>query len=172
MSSSPIVRPATLADHAEIVRIVNLAYRVEDFFVRGNRLSGEGLAAYAARPSGELLVVDGTVPGTVAAAVYFERRADRGWFGILSVDPPLQGQGYARRLIGAMEARCRAELLGWLELEVVDLREELPAFYRRFGFAETGRRPFPDPEKLTRAAEMLVMGKVVGQGGAEGNGER
>jgi ribosomal protein S18 acetylase RimI-like enzyme len=52
--------------------------------------------------------------------------------------------------------------LEWLELEVVDLRTELPAFYERFGFEVTGRRPFPDPETLTRPADMIVMGKHVG----------
>ena len=155
------VRPATHADHAEIVRVVNLAYRVEDFFVRGDRLTPALLTTYASRPAGAFLVVDGETPGTLAASVYFEQRADRGWFGMLAVDPAAQGRGLARALIVAVEERCRRSGLESLELEMVDLRTELPAFYERFGFEITGRRPFPDPEKLKRPAEMIVMGKHV-----------
>jgi GNAT superfamily N-acetyltransferase len=145
-----------------IMRVVNLAYRVEDFFVRGDRLTPALLTTYASRPAGAFLVVDGEAPGILAASVYFEQRADRGWIGMLAVDPAAQGHGLARALIEAVEERCRRSGLEWLELEVVDLRTELPAFYERFGFEVTGRRPFPDPETLTRPADMIVMGKHVG----------
>lgn len=144
--------------------MVNLAYRVEDFFVRGDRLTPSLVAAYGSRPHGAFLVIDGDVPGRLAASVYFEMREDRGWFAMLAVDPAAQGRGLARALISAVEARCRALALPWIELEVVDLRTELPAFYERFGFAVTGRRPFPDPEKLKRPAAMVVMGKAIGKG--------
>lgn len=139
--------------------MVNLAYRVEDFFVRGDRLTMPLVEAYAARAHGGFLVVDGGAPGVIAASVYVEARADRGWFAMLAVDPAMQGRGLARVLLDAVEARCRALGLPWLELEVVDLRTELPPFYRRFGFAVIGRRSFPDPEKLVRPAELLVMAK-------------
>lgn len=165
MTDATPVRIATPPDHAEILRVVNLAYRVEDFFVRGDRLTRSLVAAYASRAGGAFLVIDGDVPGRLAASVYFEAREDRGWFAMLAVDPAVQGRGLARTLLSAVEARCRALALPWIELEVVDLRTELPVFYERFGFVTTGRRPFPDPEKLTRPAEMLVMGKrVLGEG--------
>ena len=162
MTNATPVRRAQPADHAEILRVVNLAYRVEDFFVRGDRLTLPLVRAYAARAHGSFLVVDGSAPGAIAASVYFEARDDCGWFAMLAVDPAVQGRGLARALVRALEARCCALILPWLELEVVDLRSELPAFYERFGFRVTGRRPFPDPEKLTRPAEMIVMGKAVG----------
>lgn len=164
MTDAAPVRVAGPADHAEILRVVNLAYRVEDFFVRGDRLTPSLVTAYASRADGTFLVIDGDAPGRLVASVYFEARDDRGWFAMLAVDPAVQGRGLARRLLDAVEARCRALALRWVELEVVDVRTELPAFYERFGFGVTGRRPFPDPEKLTRRAEMVVMGKrVLGQ---------
>lgn len=161
MTAATPVRLARPDDHPEILRVTNLAYRVEDFFIHGDRLTMPLLEQYAARPGGGFLVVDGAAPGSLAASVYFEVRADRGWFGLLAVDPVMQGQGLARALIEALEARCRSAALPWLELEVVDLRAELPAFYARFGFAVTGRHPFPDGAKLKRPAEMVVMGKAV-----------
>jgi GNAT superfamily N-acetyltransferase len=161
MTDTAPVRVAGPGDHAEILRVVNLAYRVEDFFVSGDRLTLPLLEVYAARPAAAFLVIDADAPGRLAASVYLEARGDRGWFAMLAVDPALQGRGLARVLLDAVEARCRALALPWLELEVVDLRTELPAFYERLGFAVTGRRPFPDPEKLKVPAEMIVMGKAI-----------
>ena len=46
-----------------------------------------------------------------------------------------------------------------MDLEVVNLREELPPFYQRFGFEVSGTAPFPDPHKLRRDAHLVVMSK-------------
>jgi GNAT superfamily N-acetyltransferase len=149
------------ADIPEIVRVVNLAYRVEDFFINGDRTSPEDTAARLQRVGSDVLVIEGAQPGTLAAVIYLERRGDRLWFGLLSVDPAARGQGHARQLIGAVEMRCRAAGLALLEIDVVDLRTELPAFYHRLGFREVGTRPFPDPGKLRRPAHMVVMQKAL-----------
>lgn len=162
MPPHPAVRPATPTDHAEILRVVNLAYRVEEFFVRGDRITAELLAALARRSHGAFLVREGERPGTLAGSVYVESRGDHGWFGMLSVDPELQGRGHAGHLLGAVEEWCRGRGLARVELEVVDLRTELPAFYARVGYVPSGERPFPDPEKLLRPARMLVMTKRLG----------
>lgn len=93
--------------------------------------------------------------------MHFEARGDHGWFGLLAVDPAAQGAGHARALIAGVEARCRALGLPTLQLEVVDLRTDLPPFYARFGFDEVERKPFPDNKKLTQSAVMVVMRKAV-----------
>lgn len=152
-------RRASHADVTEIVRVVNAAYRVEDFFIRGDRTDVEDIGARLERPGAQVLVVDGDLPGSLAAAVYLEHRADRVWFGLLSVDPPRQGSGLARLLIDAVEADARAAAVPLVEIDVVDLRTELPAFYARLGYVQVGERPFPDPHKLTRPARMLVFRK-------------
>lgn len=153
------LRRASHADVTEIVRVVNAAYRVEDFFIRGDRTDVEDIGARLERPGAQVLVVDGDLPGSLAAAVYLEHRADRVWFGLLSVDPPRQGSGLARLLIDAVEADARAAAVPLVEIDVVDLRTELPAFYARLGYVQVGERPFPDPHKLTRPARMLVFRK-------------
>ncbi|MCA9764603.1 MAG: GNAT family N-acetyltransferase [Gemmatimonadetes bacterium] len=152
-------RRASHADVTEIVRVVNAAYRVEDFFIRGDRTSAEDVRARMARPGAEILVLDDETPGRLAGLVYLERRPGALWFGMLSVDPVKQGRGIARRLIGAVEVQARAEGLARVEIDVVDLRTELPAFYARLGYVQVGERPFPDPHKLTRPARMLVFRK-------------
>ena len=49
-----------------------------------------------------------------------------------------------------------------VDISVVDLRTELPPFYRRLGYVETGTAPFPDPERATRACHLIVMSKELG----------
>jgi GNAT superfamily N-acetyltransferase len=157
MLTSRAVRRAAVVDLPEILRVVNLAYRVEDFFIEGDRITPAQLRARFAHPGAEFLVIDGDVPGTLAAAVHFESRPDHGWFGLLAVDPVAQGRGYAHALMVAMRARCAQLGLPALEIEVVDLRMELPPFYARYGFVEIDRRPFLDAHKLKRPAALIVM---------------
>ena len=46
-----------------------------------------------------------------------------------------------------------------MELEVVNLRTELPPFYTRFGYAPSGTRPFPDKEFAKLPCHFIVMTK-------------
>ena len=46
-----------------------------------------------------------------------------------------------------------------MELDVVNLRTELPLHYRKFGYVEHSTRPFPDGEHITRACHCIVMRK-------------
>ena len=64
-----------------------------------------------------------------------------------------------RLLIDAVEKHCRDAGCDVLDIEVVNLRLELPAFYTKFGFAPAGTAIFPDTEKLTRDAHLMLMSK-------------
>jgi len=65
------------------------------------------------------------------------------------VEPSRQRTGVGSRLMAAAEERCRAGGCAFLDLQIVNLREELPEFYRRRGYSQTGTAPFPDvPTRL------------------------
>jgi GNAT superfamily N-acetyltransferase len=151
------VRAATQDDLDEIVRVINAAYRVEDFFVKGNRTSVEEMRRRMTSPGSTVLVID--AESGLAAAVLVEVQEERGHFAMLSVDPPHQGRGLARILMGAIADHCRGAGCVGLDLEVVNLREELPSFYDAFGFRPAGTAPFNAPEKLTREAHLVRMSK-------------
>jgi len=134
-------RVATLVDIPEIVRVTNAAFRVEDFFIVGDRTHAADITAKMAGAHACFLVIDAPSKSGLMASAFVELRGDRGYFGMLSVDPAQQKQGLGRIMFNAIEARCRKAGCIALDISVVNLREELPAFYARLGFEPTGTAP-------------------------------
>lgn len=159
-------RLATLQDTAHLARIINEAFVVEAFFKIGDRTRADEIAALM-NAGGEFLVLDdaepgtgiGTGTGTIAGCVYLTHTGDRGYFGMLSIAPARQRQGLGRQLIAAVEARARERGCRDMDIHIVNLREELPGYYRRLGYVENGTLPFSDPDKATRPCFFIVMSK-------------
>ena len=129
------VRRATAADAAALATLVNRAYAVEAFFVDGNRTSASEIEALMDRA--EFLVLEHE--GGLAAAVYVELH---GYFGMLSVEPALQGLGLGTRLVRIAEALCEAQGCRTVSLRIVNVREELGRWYRSLGYHEVGTAPY------------------------------
>lgn len=163
------VRIATTDDVPALVRLINRAYLVEQFFVTGDRTSADEIHERLSRPGGRFLVIDDdrghdTDAGrsgrpALAGAVYAQAKGQRGYLAMLSVDPSRQKAGLSRRLIAAAEQYCREASCRFLDLDIVNLRTELPAFYARFGFVPFDTAPFNDPHRLTRPAHLVLMTK-------------
>lgn len=151
-------RPATPADIPEIVRVTNAAFRVEDFFIVGDRTNTDDIAAKMAGATACFLVIDAPMRVGLMASAFVELRGDRGYFGMLSVDPAHQKKGLGRILFNAIEARCRAAGCVALDISVVNLREELPAFYAMLGFTPTGTAPLVS-HNTKRDAHFILMSK-------------
>jgi GNAT superfamily N-acetyltransferase len=152
------VRDATAADAEAVAGLVNRAFLVERFFVDGDRTSPAEVSRLL--ETGTFLLAE--TDGLLVACVYVERRGERGYFGMLSVDPSRQGEGLGRLLVAAAEEQCRREGCREMEIHVVDLRRELPPLYRRLGYVEVGTEPFPDKERARRPARFIVMTKPLG----------
>lgn len=151
---------ATGDDVPALARLINRAYRVEAFFVEGPRIDRAGVEERLARPGTTVLAIDDDAGG-LAGAVFVEVRGDRGYFGLLSVDPDRQRRGLGRVLVGAAERLCREAGCRVMDIDTVNLRLELPPFYHALGYRETGTAPFPEPERLLREAHMVLMTKAL-----------
>jgi GNAT superfamily N-acetyltransferase len=137
------VRAAGREEAGEIVRVINAAFNpAESFFVDGDRIDFEQVLHYFEK--GIFLVA-----GEMAGCVYVELRGERAYIGLLSVDPARQKGGVGRALMDAAESYARESGCRAMDLRIVNLRLELPAFYRKLGYAESGTEEFT-PRALTR----------------------
>jgi N-acetylglutamate synthase-like GNAT family acetyltransferase len=155
-----MLRVATIADAPALARIINDAFVVEAFFKIGDRTSTEEVVDLM-NGGGEFLTVDDG-DGQMAGCVYLQCRGERAYFGMLSIDPSRQGRGLGRNLIESVEARARDRGCRFMDIHIVNLREELPAYYRRLGYEERGTLPFSEPERASRPCHFVVMTKPLG----------
>src|ERR1041384_4225726 len=132
------VRRAAPSDAAALAQLVNDCYRVERFFVDGDRTNPDEIAAMTTK--GVFLVLE-DVKG-LAAAGYLERRDEALFFGMLSVRADMQGEGLGTRLVRIAEAMAEAMGAREVTLKIVNLREELGRWYRSLGYRQGATAPY------------------------------
>jgi ribosomal protein S18 acetylase RimI-like enzyme len=151
------IRYAQDTDIAALATLINAAFRVEQPFIEGDRTNPDGVRTYMQK--GKFLLAEDAAG--LAGCVYVEIRGDRGYLGLLGVDPPRQGTGLGRKLMDAAEnyfreAGCRA-----VNLRIVSARTPLPAFYRHLGYRETGTAPFAPDVPLKTPCQYILMSKTL-----------
>src|SRR5665213_3138920 len=127
------IRNATDSDVDAIVRLVNTAFLIEQFFIERDR-TDPGMVRSLMQKGSFLLAEDGQ---TLAACVYVELRGERGYLGMLSVEPTRQRMGLGRQLLAAAENYFRDAGCRYSDLMIVDVRTELLTMYRQLGYVET-----------------------------------
>jgi len=153
------IRIATAGDVPAMIPVVNAAFSVEAF-IDGTRTDEERMSEMM-RKGDFLLAERGS--GGVAACVYTELRGERGYFGMLAVDPAEQGSGLGRRMVQSAEDYCRERGCKFMDITVLNLRPELPPFYRKLGYVETGTEEFRPSRPLKDGIEChcIVMSKAL-----------
>ena len=149
------MRIARITDAEAITRLINQAFLVEKFFIEGDRIDLDQVRAHFGK--GEFLVAEND--GALAGCVYIEARGHRSYLGLLSIDTSRQRSGLGSRLVAAAEERCRQNGSRFMDLQIVNLREELPAFYRRLGYVEDGAAPFPEGVATRLPCHFVKMSK-------------
>ena len=133
------VREAIIADIDALARLVNTAYAVEHFIYDGERISPRECADLLI--TGKLLLLE--QDASTVGCIYLELRNDSGYLGLLSVTPARQNQGIGRSLVTIAENWLRSQRRKRVELLVINVRTELLEYYRRLGYREAGRFPWP-----------------------------
>ena len=151
------IREAIDSDSDNIVVLINAAFRVESFFIDGDRTDCDKVSAML--KSGKFLLIENGAK--LVGCVYVELRCESGYFGLLSVDPSCRGLGIGRKLVVAAEnyfgeSGCRTS-----DMLMVNLREELLPFYRKLGYDVSGTAPFP-PDVITNIpCHFITMSKKI-----------
>ena len=158
------LRVAEADDIQTIARLINTAFRIERFFIDGDRINEEMVRGLFGE--GKFLLAEdaagGAAAGCVAGCVYVELRGERGYLGLLSVEPARQRAGIGRRLAIAAEDYLRTTGCRAVDLAIVNLRPELLPFYRRLGYTETGTAPFPADKHPKLPCHFITMSKTLG----------
>jgi len=151
------VRTASADDIPALVRVINAAFaserylegtRTNEDYIRKTMRKGEFFLAEMAR-------------GEVVACVYVEVRGERGYFGLLAVDPAQQHRGLGRRMMQIAEDCGRSHDCRFMDISVLSLRTHLPPYYRKLGYLETGTEEFHPlyPLKAGVECHLILMSK-------------
>ena len=132
-------RVAEVTDAPAIMAVINAAFRrAESFLIDRDRVDLEMVRSLLEK--GKFLVAE--EDHVLVGCVYVELRGDRAYLGLLSVDPDRQKAGLGSQLMNAAENYCARAGCRFMDLRIVNVRRELPAFYRHRGYVETGTAPF------------------------------
>lgn len=150
------VRIADGSDAAEITLLINSAFRsAEGFFVEGDRI--EVTEVIDKLSTGKFLLAE--AEGILVGCVYVEPQGERAYLGLLSVDPSRQQSGVGSLLMAEAETYCRELGCRFMDIKLVNLRQELPGFYRKRGYVETGTSSFPADVATKEPCHFIDMAK-------------
>jgi len=155
----PAVRPAIAADAAALTSLINRAFAVERFFLVHERVTLAQVRSALDRGTFLLLEADGALQAAVFCEIGGEIAPGFGRIGMLSVEPDLQRKGIGRRMVEEAESFFRNRGCAFAELRIVDLRRELPPFYRKLGYVEVATEPFPEEIEIKMACHLIRMNK-------------
>jgi GNAT superfamily N-acetyltransferase len=141
------IRRATDSDAQAIARLVNAAFLVERFFIERDRTDAAEISSLMKRGQ-FLLAEDGT-----------NLSGDRGYFGMLSIDPARQRTGIGRQLIDAVEKYFRDSGCKFCDLKIVNVRTELHSLYQGLGYIDDGIAVYDDPAPTKIPVHFIHMCK-------------
>lgn len=150
--SNLIFRNATPDDIDALVTLVTSAYRgdasrqgwtTEADMLEGQRIDGEVLRKDIERPRSRIVIAERD--SAMLACAHVAEEDGTGYFGMFAVKPDLQGSGMGKALLAEAERIAHEEWqLPSMRMTVIDIRDELIAFYERRGYHRTGtKKPFP-----------------------------
>lgn len=158
----PQVRIAAEIDAQEITHLINSAFRLaEGFFIDSDRIDLKEVIESLG--VGKFLVAEEA--GLIIGCVHVQPRGERAYLGLLSVDPSRQHSGVGSQLMTAAENYCLGLGCRFMDIKIVSLRKELPDFYRKRGYVETGTSRFPAEVKTSQPCHFIHMAKPISQHG-------
>jgi len=151
------INKATLNDVAELVTLINSAYRgksslrgwtSESHLLDGQRIDAGMLTEQLADPANTILKYTDDA-GQIVACVYLQLQPGKLYLGMLTVAPDLQARGIGRELLQAAEQFAKAANKPIIAMTVITTRHELISYYERRGYKRTGELlPFHADERF------------------------
>ena len=148
-------RIATQSDADAIARLINMAFLVEQFFIERDRTNPAAVRSLMEK--GKFLLTEDAP--NLTGCVYMEMRGERGYFGMLSVEPSRQRTGVGRQLVDTLEKYFREAGCKFSDMKIVNVRTDLHTLYHRWGYVDTGTARYDDPTPTKIPVHFITMSK-------------
>ena len=149
------LRKAGPADANRIAALVNRAFLAESWFKSADRTNVDQVRELLSK--GVFLLLE--EEARPLACVYLEPRGNRVYLGMLSVEQDAQGRGIGRRMMQEAEDFARRSGHVAIDLRIVHVRTELPPYYRKLSYVESGTEPAPDFPGVKIPIHFVLMSK-------------
>ena len=149
-------RLADVSDAEGVTALINLAFRnAEAFLIERDRIDIDSVRSLLEKGKFLLAEEDDFLVG----CAYVEFRGNRSYLGLLSVDPQRQKTGLGSKLMSISEQYSAKAGCRFMDLRIINVRQELPAFYHRLGYVETGTEPLTPGMKPKLPCHFITMSK-------------
>lgn len=147
------IRNAKIDDVAQLVELINLAYRAqserswttEKAFVDGTRITNEQLNGDLSRSNFKLFVGENE-QGLLVACIGLSLDHNSVEIGTFAIDSSVQNSGFGKEILAYAEQYIvqNHPSVSYFLMYVLDVRSELIAYYQRRGYQITGHtEPYP-----------------------------
>lgn len=135
----------TLVENSFRGRLAEKGWCSEAEFFTGARITPEGMLEKFNSPNTTFLAGYDPSGALVTCCEIAKKDDNVCYFGLFAVDPEKQGGGIGSQVLSEAERYARAELgCTKMEMQVIDRRDTLIAYYVRRGYLQTKEtRPFP-----------------------------
>lgn len=150
MNTTTYFREAKIADIPQIVDLVNISYRSNEFrgwtsevdIVDGNRINHDQVKALFKDNSKLFVMFQNEI---LIACVHVQKQNDACYIGLLTTHPKMQNMGIGKNILQfAEEHSIKNYSINFFEISVLSVRKELINFYERRGYKLTGEsEPYP-----------------------------
>jgi ribosomal protein S18 acetylase RimI-like enzyme len=148
------LRLASIDDIDLLVPFINRAFASDNYFKRTERTNPSQVAEYLRK--GFFLLLEDT--SGLIGLIYTELRENhRSYIGMIAIDPDRQSSGIGTRLLQIGEEFCRDRDSSIIEISVINLRQDLVAWYQRKGYQIVGEAPYVRPEILILPCHFVLM---------------
>lgn len=151
-------RIATIDDADDLASFVNSAYRGESSkdgwtteadLLDGQRTDPQSLRNIISGADHRIELAFDSETQKLVGCVHLTIDKDSVFFGMLTVNPKLQGMGLGKKILDHVEDVAKEVNLKKIRMHVIHVRDSLIAFYERRGFKATGNfEKFPEADPL------------------------
>ena len=144
MSSESYAFSIAAAEQAQdLTVLINAAFAIESTIFSDERIDLIGVLGHLQKGTFIVARRCNSADHKLVGCVYIESQNELGYFGLLSVAPSEQRHGLGAQLISEAEDLCGKAGAKSMYIRTINLRAELPPYYRKFGYSII-REEFPE----------------------------